>query len=263
MPIRLRSAESSPVMTSTATSKKLYPFLAAAFWLLLWETAARMIGKELILPGPFRVLQAFLALLPTAAYWQSAGATMLRILFGYLLGIVLGILFSILTSVSQLLDALLSPLIRIIRATPVASFIILAMLWMGKERVPTLLSTLMVVPVVWGNLSEGVKALDPDLLEMARAFRFSRMKTFGSIIVPSLRPALRSAALTSIGLAWKSGIAAEVLAQPSKAIGSQLYYAKIYLETPELFAWTLSVIFFSILIEKLVRTFLKRQEGKA
>ena len=89
------------------------------------------------------------------------------------------------------------------------------------------------------------------------------MKTLGSIIVPSLRPALRSAALTSIGLAWKSGIAAEVLAQPSKAIGSQLYYAKIYLETPELFAWTLSVIFFSILIEKLVRTFLKRQEGKA
>jgi NitT/TauT family transport system permease protein len=160
---------------------------------------------------------------------------------------------AIATCSSELLDALISPIIRIIRATPVASFIILALLWMGKDNVPILMSMLMVIPVVWENITAQYQATDRDLLEMAQAYKLSRWKKFRYIYVPSAFPGFLSGCLSAMGLAWKSGIAAEVLSQPKQAIGSNLYYSKLYLETPDLFAWTAVVVILSMCIERLIK----------
>ena len=67
---------------------------------------------------------------------------------------------------------------------------------------------------------------------------------------------------TAIGLAWKSGVAAEVLCLPKAAIGTQVYYSKIYLETPSLFAWTAVVIVLSMLLERIVRRLLGVKGGR-
>jgi NitT/TauT family transport system permease protein len=123
------------------------------------------------------------------------------------------------------------------------------------------MAALMVIPVVWGNIVEQYKAVDVKLIEMSRAYRFTKMKKFWYIYVPSILPAFKAACLTSMGLSWKSGIAAEVLTQPSLAIGSNLYYSKVYLETPELFAWTIVVIILSFLIEKVIKKVINSFQG--
>jgi len=177
------------------------------------------------------------------------------------IGVAAGAVLAGLTCISHWCDRLLSPVIRVIRATPVASFILLVLLWTGRDFVPVVIAVLMVLPVVWGNLSRGIRATDGQLLELARAYRFSWWKTLRLIYLPSLRPFFASALTTSMGLAWKSGAAAEVLCLPKWGIGSQIYHSKLYLEIPDLFAWTVVVVALSLLLEKLLRRAMSRWNG--
>jgi len=248
--------------TSTSTSlrhkgKQIGKSLAAfVFWMLVWQLASALVGRfvpigaELILPGPLPVARTLADLAQTAAFWRTAGGTLLRIFCGFAAGVVLGTLLAALTVRSRIADTLLSPLIRTVRATPVASFIILALLWIGKVRVPAFISMLMVIPVLWSGVAAAIRNVDPGLTEMARTYGFGRGRTLRLVYVPAVFPHWNAACVTALGLAWKSGVAAEVLCAPRLAIGTELYYSKIYLETPALFAWTAVVIVLSFILEK-------------
>jgi len=168
-----------------------------------------------------------------------------------LCAVLLGTLLAFLTEYSALCKALFSPVMMLVKSTPVASFIILALLWIGRTYVPLFIAALMVMPVVFGAVTTAAGSVDAGILEMARAYRFSPFKKLRLIYIPSAYPAWRSAAITAMGLAWKAGVAAEVLCQPKTAIGTELYYSKLYLETPSLFAWTAVVVLLSFLLERL------------
>lgn len=231
---------------------------ALVFWLAVWLAAALLTGQELLIPTPGAVFSAFGALVADAQFWESAAVSLLRIFAGYLGGVVIGVLFAVLTTTLKTADWLLSPAIRVVRATPVASFIIICLLWLGHAVVPAFIAMLMVVPVVWENVCTGIAQTDTDLLEMARAYKLSSFKKLKYIYIPSALPDFRAACITALGLAWKSGIAAEVLCLPKAAIGTNLYYSKIYLETPNLFAWTITVIILSFVLEKGIDFLLNR-----
>ncbi|MGN0792692.1 MAG: ABC transporter permease [Christensenellales bacterium] len=177
---------------------------------------------------------------------------------GYLCALLIGFVLGAITARSKPLDALLSPAARVIRATPVASFIILLFVFLSKERIPAITSFLMVLPVVWSNVYEGINSTDTKLLEMAKVFRLSPAKTLRKIYLPSVFPFLLAAAKTGMGLAWKAGIAAEVMVSPASGIGAELYNAKIYLESADLFAWTAVIVIISMILEKLLVRLVRR-----
>ena len=256
-------------MASNKFLKKLFrTLLPPAFWLAVWQAAAWLVelsvegrGNELLLPFPISVAKSLLRLCADASFWGTVAASLGRILYGMAVGAASGAVLAVLTSSFSWCDRLLSPAIRVIRATPVASFILLVLLWTGRDFVPVVISALMVLPVVWENLSRGIQTMDPQLLEMAKAYRFSPIKRIVLIYLPSLRPYFSAAITTAMGLAWKSGAAAEVLCLPKKAIGTQIYNSKLYLEIPDLFAWTVVIVSLSLLLEKLLRVSLARWNG--
>lgn len=227
------------------------------FWLLIWFLIARIVNQSLILPGPFEVLNVLLSLIKSIDFWIDCLISIYRILLGYLLGIVISLLLVLISCISDTFKTLIAPLIKIIRSTPVASFIILALLWMGKNAVVSLIVMLMVIPIVYENVLNEYYSVDYKLLEMAKAYNFGFIKTLKNIYYPSIKAAFLSALISAMGLGWKSGIAAEVLSLPKRSIGSKLYYSKIYLETSELFAWTIVVIILSSTIEILIKRFLR------
>ena len=236
--------------------------LPAVFWLAVWWLLALIVGKELLIPSPPLVVRTLLELVVTGAFWRYTALTLLRITLGLLLGIVLGILTALLTNRLSLLHALLAPAVRVVRATPVASFIILVLLWVANGRVPVVISALVVLPVIWESTAAGLRSVDRDLLEFARAYRLTRWDTWRRIVIPSMLPQLAAAVCTAIGLAWKSGVAAEVLCLPKAAVGTQVYFSKLYLDTPALFAWTLMVVALSLTVERITRRLLLgRKEG--
>lgn len=223
--------------------------LPLAFWLGAWQLAALAVGRELLLPGPLAVAERLGQLAGTAAFWGTAAASLGRIFAGFLAGALLGTGLAVCTSALPWADRLFSPAVKVLRATPVASFIVLVLLWAPTGRVPAIISGLMVLPVLWANVCKGISQTDGRLLEAARAYRFGRRKTALLVYVPSVFPYFASGCSTGLGLAWKAGVAAEVLCQPRPAIGTQVYASKLTLDTPALFAWTAVVIVLSFLLD--------------
>ena len=139
-----------------------------------------------------------------------------------------------------------------LKAVPVASFVILALIWAGSRNLSVVISFLVVLPVVYVNTMAGLKSTDKKLLEMAAVFRMPLWRKIRFIYLPALVPHLVSGCRIALGMSWKSGAAAEVIGLPEHSIGEHLYMAKIYLETADLFAWTLVIILVSALFERIV-----------
>ena len=245
--------------------KLLYALPAPAFWLGVWQVCALLVdrrvngrGNELLLPYPASVWTALTAMAGTGEFWGAVLTSLGRIALGLVWGAALGALLAVLTCAFPWADRLLSPAIRVVRAAPVASFILLVLLWTGRDRVPAVIAAMMVIPVVWDNLSRGIQAIDRKLLELARCYRFSRWKTVALIYLPALRPYILTALTTATGLAWKSGVAAEVLCLPEPSLGQRIYYTKYYLDIPELFAWTAVTVALSLILERFLRFCLAR-----
>lgn len=241
-------------MTTSITLKnKLYTpvkkLIILAFWLAVWECIALAVGRDVLLPAPHSVLLHLYSLIQTALFWQSAGFTLFRIFIGFLTATLSAALVAVLTYRFKLLREFISPIIGVMKATPVASFIILALVWLSRTNVPGFASFIMVFPVIWSNTDAGLYSADKNLLEVTKQFKFSRAKSLRLFFFPYISPYFSAACRTSLGLAWKAGIAAEVLCTPKFSIGKQLYESKIYLESGDLFAWTLTVILLSLLLE--------------
>ncbi len=232
------------------------------FWIAVWSFASYMIGLELILPSPLKVLTALFEKAATADFLIAAGLSLLRIAVGFLLGTLVGGLLAVLMRVSKVAKALFSPILHVVKAAPVASFIILALVWFKTDILPVFISLLMVVPVVCANVSEGIAQTDRKLLEVARIYRFGKKRTFSEVWLPAVKPYAVSACRTALGFAWKSGVAAEVICRPDRSIGDALYSSKMNLETAEVLAYTAVVIIISVLLERLMLRLLKGEKRK-
>ena len=225
--------------------------LAVAFWLAVWQAAAMAIGQEVFLVSPVQALRTLVQLLPRADFWPRVGFSSGRILLGFVLGAVVSVVLAVCAARWSAADALLAPVMQLVKATPVASFIILALVWVSGKSLSILISFLMVLPVLYGAVRTGLESADPQLLEMARVFRLPLGRRVKAIWLPAVLPAFRQGCSVALGICWKSGVAAEVIGLPDGSIGDALYRAKITLSAGELFAWTFVIIVLSAAFEKL------------
>lgn len=233
------------------------PF-AVLFWILVWEILARIVQSNILLASPVVTVKALFGLVGTKAFWLSIASSFGRIIGGFLLALIAGMVLAWTSYRAELVRTLLEPLIKIIKATPVASFVIVVLLWVSSSKLSVVISFLIVFPVVYTNLLQGLSETDAKLLEMAQMFRFGFAKRLRYIYLPAIRPYLLSAVSLGLGMCWKAGVAAEVIGLPQPSIGRNLYNAKLYLETPELFAWTIVIVVLSAGFEKLVTWLLKK-----
>lgn len=231
--------------------KRRYGAAAVVFWLAVWQLAAAAIGQEVFLVSPLQATGTLVQLLPQPDFWQRVGFSAGHILLGFLLGAVCSVVCSVAAERWVWVDALLSPVMQLVKATPVASFIILALVWVSGKSLSILISFLMVLPVLYGAVRTGIESADPQLLEMARVFRLPLARRVKAIWLPAVLPAFRQGCSVALGICWKSGVAAEVIGLPDGSIGDALYRAKITLSTGELFAWTFVIILLSAAFEKL------------
>lgn len=253
-------------MISTIPSKKRVrnaaeKIAATAFWLIVWQIVYAAVGQEILVVSPVLVFRRLCGLAGNADFWLTALSSLARILEGFFIGIAAGAVLALLSYRSGLCLVLFRPIVHVVKATPVASFIILALVWMKSESVPVFSAAIMVMPIVWENVLEGLRKTDRELLEMARMFRFGSARTIRRVYFPSVLPFFTAACTAGMGFAWKAGVAAEVLSDIPFSIGGQIYGAKIYLETEDLFAWTAVVILFSVILEALMNWMLRRSHS--
>ena len=229
---------------------------AVAFWLIVWQLAAMALHAAyphgaLLLPSPVSSLARLISLAGTAVFWCAIGTSSMHILGGFLLSCALAVVLAALSARFSRVKELLAPLVAAVKTVPVASFIILALIWFGSRNLSVFIALVMVFPVMYTNVLSGIRARDDSLLEMARVFKIPALRRIRCIDLPQVMPYFRAGCTLGLGLCWKAGVAAEVIGMPVPSIGERLQQAKVYLDTPELFAWTLVIVLMSVGFEKL------------
>lgn len=240
-------------MKDSITQNKYKKLIIILFWIGMWEILSLMINQEIYLPSPFAAFKSLYNLLFIKETYITIISSTYRTLAGFLISCMLGIFLGIVCGMNKFLFELLNPLINTIRTIPVMSIIIIALMWFKDSNVPIFVSFLMSFPLIWTNTITGIKNTDKQLLEMCKIYNISKIRTIKSVYLYSAIPYIKSGMISAMGLGWKVTSAAEVLSLPKYAIGSYLYDSKVYLEIPDLFAWTIIILFLSFLFEKILR----------
>ena len=244
--------ESCRMKASTIWDKRWRRWLAAAiFWLGVWQAASLALPK-LLFAGPAQTVQSLFSMIGTADFWLSIGHSLGKIAGGFALAFVLGCLLAVLAHRATIARVLLEPAVQIMKSVPVACFVVVALIWVRSAWISVLTAFFVVFPVVYINLQQGLAGVDEKMLEMARVFRLSGGKQLRAVYLPAVVPYVLSACRMSVGMALKAGVAGEIIGLPRWSIGEQLYLSKLYLNTADLFAWSLTIIVIRLLLEKLL-----------
>jgi len=252
-----------PSRSGANPAKKRLPLWAVLFWLIVWEIGALWVNEPILLVTPLSALRRLFELVQEAVFWKSILFSVGHILLGFALSAALGIVLAALAYRFRAVRELLAPLAAAVKAIPVASFVILVLLWVSSRDLSIIISLFIGFPVIYSNVLMGLDSTDRKLIEMARVFRIPFLTQLRAIYLYQVLPFLRSGLAVAIGLCWKSGVAAEVIGIPAGSIGEKLYKAKVYLETPDLFCWTLVIVLLSIGCEKLLAFLMKQVERGA
>ena len=238
-------------MISTSSVKRwLRLIIIITIWLVIWQLAAVRIDNKIIIAGPVDTFRALTKLIKTHAFRKAVLATASRIAWGFLYGAGSAFILACLSYRFKLIEEFFAPAVTVLKAIPVVSFIIMVLLWSGPD-VATVISALVVFPMIYLNVLEGLKSTDNKILEMANIFRISWSDRLRAIYLPHLKPFLLSAVSLAAGMAWKSGVAAELIGQPLRSLGNGLYQSKIFLATDQVLAWTVVIVLLSWGTEKL------------
>ena len=234
---------------------------AVLFWITLWHIGAVLANRTLLLkiPLPMETLRTFWRLCGEERFWRSVGSSVWHILCGFLSAAALGTAGGMAAAASGWFKRLSAPLLRLIRTVPVAAFILLAWLWIPSRILPSFVSALMVLPVIWSHVDAGRAAVDEKLPEMAKVFGMNNWQILTRVRLPLMAPALRAGCFTGVGIAWKAGIAAEVICNPTGSIGALLQGAKVAIDYERVFAVTLMVVLLSVLFEYTLKLVWKEQ----
>lgn len=242
--------------------RKAGKLLAVIFALCLWQLAAMTIDSKILLVSPVEVAVRLTTIWQTEGFWTSIWFSFYHIAGGFFLALFLGIVLAALAGRFRWIETLLWPFLVTIKTVPVASFVVICLIWLSAEKLSVFISFLIVLPVVYGNVLEGIKSEDKLMLEVGTVFRMPLLRRLLYIHLPQLKPFIMSACATALGMAWKAGVAAEIIGTPDGSIGKQLFYSKIYLDTDDLLCWTVIIVIVSVLFEKLFMLGLKALYGR-
>ena len=231
--------------------------LSVVIAIVIWQIAAMTVGNDMLFASPIKVLVRLASVWREKDFIPTVLFSFLRITSGYLCALVLGIILGTAAGKVRLIEILFKPYIAAAKAVPVASFIILFLIWLNYNALTVLISFLIAFPVIYTNVLQGIRSVDPKMKELVSLYGIPWKKQIVYIYIPSVKPYLLSAASVSVGMAWKAGVAAEVIGMIDGSIGDMLYQAKIYLQNADLLCWTLIIIILSIASEKLLSLLLK------
>ena len=241
-------------MRRPAVQKAIAVFLALA----VWQIVAMTVKLQVLLVSPLNVIARLGTIWLETGFWSAVFFSLLRIVAGFMLAFFVGILLAVAAGRFPALETLLWPYVITIKSVPVASFIIISIIWLSSDRLVVFISFLMVFPVIYSNVLQGMKSTDAKLLEMASLYRVPWTKKLIYIYLPNIKPYLIAACSISLGMSWKAGIAAEVIGVVNGSIGEMLYESKIYYLISDLFAWTVIVVIISVLFEKTFLFLIKK-----
>lgn len=218
---------------------------------LAWWILSRLVGRAMI-PAPGETLLKFAALMTQWKVWESLLITFFRVVAGLISGCILAVLLAVPSGLRPFCREFFSPLIFAIQACPTILWISMVLVWSGSGSiVPISAVALIALPVLFFNLTAGLRSIDTRLFRMAGFYNVPVARTLRLIVVPGLSPSFFAGFAFASSVAWKVAVTAEFIASGS-GVGSDVYWAYRSLDMPLLFSWTIVLVLIGILIEALL-----------
>lgn len=237
-------------------------YIGFIFWIIVWQALSVEINQEILLVSPFSAIKRLSELIFEQQFWIAITNSSFRIILGFLLSLITGVVLAMFSANYRIVEAIIKPMMDMIKSVPVVSFIILCLIWVSTKYLSTLISFLMVLPVIYDNCHTGIKSIPKEMIEMVSIFKVDKLRQVRYLYVSEVMKYLKAGCSISLGLCWKSGVAAEVIGIPKGTIGENLYNAKIYLSSADLFAWTMTIVVISILFRRLFMYMLEVVENR-
>lgn len=226
--------------------------------LIFWQIIAMALHQNILLVSPIQVAKRLTTIWQEEYFFSSLWFSFSHIAGGFFLGLFTGILLAALAYRFPILEQIFWPWMAAIKSVPVASFVVICLIWLSARNLSILISFLIVLPVIYQNVLTGLESGDGQMEEMAQVFHLPWYRRLRYVTIPKLRPYLLSACSVTCGMSWKAGVAAEIIGTPNGSVGRQLYLSKIYLDTDDLLAWTVVIVAVSVVFEKMFLILLRR-----
>ena len=240
-----------------------------AFWIGIWYLSVLIYSAindmsltyNPLFPYPHDVIKSLFRLFGTSTYYTATISTLGRILLSIIIAVILGTLCAFACAKIKILHSFMHPLLSTIRSVPVTVFVFILYLLIF-DFTSMFITILMVFPIVFSNVYEGITNIDKDLYEVCQIYKIPLKQRMRALYVPTIMPYFVSALTTSVGLAWKAGVAAEALCPPDNSMGLSISLAKQNFDNEELFAWALTLVIinsiFELVFKKVVRFSFKK-----
>ena len=219
-----------------------------AIVLLLWQLAS-LFFPTAILPSPLETVQALLELMADPDFYRQLAITAARGVLGFSMAMVIGLGLGLWMGWRQSAYRFFHPLLLLAINIPLIAWIALLLIWLGLGDGPPLFVILVTAtPLVAVNVAQGVKELDPTLLEMAQFYQFSRSDRLQHLVLPALAGRIFAAMLLAMGFTWRVLVMAEFLGSTT-GLGYRLSWARQNLDTDQAFAYILVIVLLSVGLE--------------
>ena len=225
--------------------------LVAAAILAWWLWSLRL--PDFVLPNPWQVTKALLALFVTPALLADTAASTLRVVVAVAVALLLGGALALIPYRWPIADAIVRDRITpFLNAFPSVGWAILGMVWFGTTNFAVVfIEVAILTPFCLVNLSEGLKELDGELLEMAGSFTRDRRRILLKIVLPMLLPYAMSSARIAYGVAWKIALVAELFGV-STGLGYVMLKAEIVSDAATVYATCFAIVVLFLAGEKFV-----------
>ncbi len=230
------------MLSKTLSIASIFVFLSG------WQILAWQLNSTL-LPTPQTVAQVFLTHCLSGELLYHLGATLRRLVISFCIAMTIGSALGIALGRNNTLNAFFDHWLVMFLNIPALVTIILCYVWFGLSEFSAILAVVInKVPNVIVTLREGARALDNDLLNMAKSYQFSRFKTLKHVILPQLHPFFMSATRSGIALIWKIILMVELLGR-SNGMGYQLHLFFQWFDIASILAYTIAFVSVIQLIE--------------
>lgn len=228
------------------------------FFLGIWELASGRVMSERLLPGPSTVFETFGQLWATGEVPGAFATTLARIAVGFTIAFFVGIGIGILMQ-NRFLNGFFRDAVTIGVTTPGLIWaLITAIIFGNRYAGPILAIVLTTFAIITVNVSEGIKALPKDLLDMGKSFDVSLVRRNRHIVLPHLAPYIFTGIRFGFSIAWKVTVLTEVFAA-SKGIGFEMRTATQLFRLDEFLTWILAFYVLALFLDKVVLETIERR----
>lgn len=249
-------------MKISTIKRTSFYILGILFIILVWVFASIIVNNDIIIPSFKSVSESLLNLLKEGSTYLSILNTIIKLVVVLIVSVVLAFILAMISYRFEWFSSFVTPVITLLRTIPVATISIILLLMIGNKRAPYFICSLVVLPILYESFLASLKGISKGIIEETKMLSNVTPYIIYKVYLPIIGPYLISSIIASLGLGLKVMVMAEFISQTPKTIGYSLNEEKMFLEIDNVFAWTIILILFMLIVEFVLKFVQKKMAEK-